>query len=396
MFGLKKSTQILIGTLSALICLLAFQGCGDFCLFCDGDGSDNGDGDGNGSVQTCESPFLGLEAYQNAASVTLLDTFSQQSGQDDTLSLAVVPGGMSFTFDNGTEQPGDVLLADQQGNTIFVYEFPGPSRRALLTGFSNVSGMALFHKQVESDTFDLLFFTDKRQNTLYIYDLTGTSVPAGVANPFPITNNPIIGSNFLQSPAALAVGEVDSRVVLFILNDNGTSSSVRRLSVDLVTWMPESPATVATSTESRRRLPDIVFFQQTDSLFVSKQVEEGFGVFGWVYRIPDASSRGTAVDLNSATALIEINQNATGLALGLTNTTGTVANLLLLQEGTGFEQVLQFSTINGELESAFTLDSSLQFPRAIEYDCTNRRLLMTDVPLNDDVDRSFFEALPLG
>jgi len=185
--------------------------------------------------------------------------------------------------------------------------------------------------------------------------------------------------------------------VLFIHNDNGTSSSVRRLSVDLATWVPESPVTVATSTESIRRLGDIVFFQQTDTLFVSKQVEEGGGgVFGWVYRVPDASSRGTAVNLNSATALIQINQNATGLALGLTNTTGTVANLLLLQEGTGFEQVLQFSTINGELESAFTLDSSLQFPRAIEYDCTNRRLLMTDVPLNDDVDRSFFEALPLG
>jgi hypothetical protein len=255
--------------------------------------------------------------------------------------------------------------------------------------------MALFHKQVDSDTFDLLFFTDQGQNTLYIYDLTGTSIPAGLANPFPITNNPIIGSNFLQSPAALAVGEVDDRVVLFIHNDNGTSSSVRRLSVDLATWVPESPVTVATSTESIRRLGDIVFFQQTDTLFVSKQVEEGGGgVFGWVYRVPDASSRGTAVDLNSATALIQINQNATGLALGLTNTTGTVANLLLLQEGTGFEQVLQFNTVNGELQSAFTLDPAFQFPRAIEYDCTNRRLLMTDTPLNDDVDRSFFEALP--
>ncbi|MEW6440098.1 MAG: hypothetical protein AB1640_04105 [bacterium] len=255
--------------------------------------------------------------------------------------------------------------------------------------------MALFHKQGEPDNVDLMFFTDQGQDTLYIYDLTGTSIPTGLENPFPITNL-TIGSSFLQSPAALALGELDDRVVLFVLNDNGPGSSVRRLSVDLSTWMPESPETIATSTEPSRRLSDIAIFADADALFVSKRVEEGAGgVFGWVYRIPDASSRGTALDLNSAAALVEIAQNATGLALGFTNTTGTVADLLLLQEGSGVEQVLQFSTV-GALQSAFTPDPSFQFPRAIEYDCTTRRILVTDVPLNDDVDRALLEALPFG
>lgn len=379
----------------ALIFLLVLQGCGDFCLFCDGDEDGDGDGGGDGSGQTCESPFLGLDAYQIASNVTLIDTFPQQSGQDDTLSLAVVPGGMSFTYAaGGSARPGDVLLADQQGSAIFVYEFPGPVRRTLLAGVSSISGMALFRKKVGTASFDLLFFTDKRRNALYIYDLTGTSVPSGVANPFPITNL-MIRSAFFQSPAALAVGEVDDRAVLFILNDNGTNSSVRRLSVDLRTWQPESPATVATSTTSARRLADLAFFQPGDTLFVSKKVEEGAGgVSGWVYKIPQASSRSSPVLLDSAQAFIESTLNVSGLALAPSNTTGTAAGLLVLQEGSGTEQVLQFDTVSGAFQSAFSLASDFQFPRSVEYDCASKRLLLTDVPLNDELVRSLFSALP--
>lgn len=394
----SKSSRTFTVAFFALILGLVLPGCGDFCLFCDGGENGNGDGGGNGSGQSCERPFPGLDAYQIASSVTRIDTFSQRSGQDDTLSLAVVPGGMSFTYDNenGSAEPGDVLLADQQGTAIFVYEFPGPVRRTLLSGFTHVSGLALFHKQVDSASFDLLFFTDKRQNTLYIYDLTGRSVPVGLANPFPITNV-LIGSAFFQSPAALAVGEVDDRVVLFILNDNGANSSVRRLSVDLGTWLPESPATVATSATSGLRLVDIGFFQPADTLFVSKKVEEEAGAAsGWVYTIPQASTRGSAVNLDSARAFLESTLSVTGLAVALSNTTGTSMQLLVLQEGGGTEQVLQVDTVSGKVPFSLTLDSDFQFPRAIEYDCINRMLFLTDVPLNDELPRSFLglEALP--
>ena len=377
-------------------------GCGDYCLFCDGQGGGGGGGqertaeagdviladqfassifiyeypsneqrsllsdfeDVSGlalysseAEETCDNPFPGLVAYQDGGNnLDTIDTFDQEDGQPDRLSLAVIPKGMTFPY--GTDQT-----------------------------------------EPEQTTTELLFFTVNTEDTLYIYDLTGATVPDGSENPYPITNDDL-STDFFQSPTALAIDSDGNTATVFVLNDNGDESSVKRLSVDLGTWPPVSESTpthtLATMSKNDFRLVDIALLSQTDTkaLFISKKLTEGVG--GWVYRISDPSASTETVDLDEAAFFIQRPQRVTGLTVASTTEAGTSADLLLLKENINEDQVEQYDPdVGGETpEVAYTPSTAYDFIQTIEYDCTNERLLMANVPFNDDIDRTFFEATP--
>lgn len=392
------------GWVACCLCVLipVLVGCGDYCLFCEGQGSGGG-GNGNGSEEVCDNVFPGLGAFQQVFENDIIDIVLrvQEQGVDDRLSLAVIPKGMSFSYppkvENQSAEAGDIVLADQQADTIFIYDFSeSNAQRGFLTDYDQVSGLALLHQEVDpTPTYDLLFFTVNTDDTLYIYDLTGTSPPSSLVNPFPITNS-LAGRGFFVSPTALAVHVDDDIATVFILNDKQGNSSVRRLSVDLTTWVPGAPQTLATMDGDVYRLVDIAFSSQTDTLFISKKITNGVG--GWVYKIDNASVSTRTVDLDTAAFFIQRGLRVTGLTVALTNKTGSTSDLLLLKENIAEYQVEQYNpAVGGQtLEAVYTPTASFDFLQAIEYDCTNERLLMTDVPSNPiGTVRTFFEAFPI-
>jgi hypothetical protein len=373
-------------------------GCGDYCLFCEGQGGGGG-GNGNGGEDVCDNVFPGLEFFQQVFENDIIDTFSQVQGADDRLSLAVIPKGMSFEYPPNVENlsavAGDVILADQQADTIFIYDSSeSDAQKRFLADYDHVSGLALLHQEVDpTPTYDLLFFTVNTDATLYIYDLTGTAPPSSIVNPVPITNV-LAGVGFFVSPTALAVHADEDTATVFVLNDEQGNSSVKRLSVNLTTWLPSSPRTLATMRKTDFRLVDIAFSSETDTLFISKKITDGVG--GWVYKIANASDTTQTVDLDTAASFIQRAQRVTGLTVALTNKAGTRSDLLLLEEFIAEFQVEQYNpAVGGQTpEAVYTPTADFDFLQAIQYDCTNRRLLMTNVPFNDDFNRSFFEAFP--
>ncbi len=376
-------------------------GCGDYCLFCDGQGSGGGGGGeertaiagdviladqsansifiyeyedekqrslvsgywdvsglalySSGAEDTCDNPFAGLAAYQNGGNnIDEIDILDQDDGQPDRLSLAVIPKGTTFPYGADQTDPDET-------------------------------------------TIDLLFFTVNTENRLYIYDLTGATVPDEFSNPYPLTNSDL-GTGFLASPTALAIDVDGDTATLFVLNEEVGDSSVKRLSVDLETWVPDpdSTHTLATMSQDNFRLVDLALSRQTDTkaLFISKKLINGVG--GWVYRISDPSTSTATLDLNTATSLVQREQRVTGLTAPSTNEEDTSADLVLLKENIAEFQVEQYDpAVGGQTpDAAYTPSLDFDFLQAIEYDCTNERLLMTNVPFNNDFDRTFFEATP--
>jgi hypothetical protein len=303
---------------------------------------------------------------------------------------------MSFEYgSNRTANPGDVVLADQEASDVYVYEYAtlAQTRRLLDLGVDHISGVALLHQEKADETSaDLLFFTVRSENTLYIYDLTGSEAPSAITNQ-DVDDVFSESGSFFEFPTAIAVSADSEEAVIFVLNDNGSDSSVRRLYVDLDSWDPLSAKTIGTKTVSGRPLVDIAFFEQTDALFVSKKTEGEEFVIGWVYRILDASDRTSPpVNLDSALPYIEAPRSFTGLAIAATNKEGTAADLLVLRDTDG--SVEQYDTrVAGEVEAVSFFGALSQFPQAVAYDCTHERLVVTDIPFNDAIPRTFLEAV---
>ena len=166
---------------------------------------------------------------------------------------------------------------------------------------------------------------------------------------------------------------------------------MRRLHVNPGSLDPVSAKTIGTKNVSSRPLADIAYFEHTDALFVSKKtVGEEFAV-GWVHRIVNASDRTSSVDLDSDPPYIEAPRSFTGLAVAPTNKEGTSADLLVLRETDG--SVEQYDTlVAGDVEAISFFGALSQFPQAVEYDCTNERLVVTDIPFNVAIARRFFEV----
>jgi hypothetical protein len=385
--------------------LALLAGCGDACLYCGGSSGGNGGGgqertaeagdviladqfsndisiyeyeseiqrsllsgfdDVSGvalysgsAEETCDNPFAGLDAYRNGGdNLGSIDQISQEAGEPNRLSLAVIPKGMTFPY--GTDPTGN-------GQTAI----------------------------------ELLFFTVNTEDTLYVYDLTGNSTPPGFDNPFPITNQNLkllFGSDFLLSPTALVVNTDGNTATLFVVNDNGAESSVTRLSVSLTSWIPSAPQTIAAMEEVGWRLIDIAYHDgnEADELFVSMKTEGQVGAAGRIYVISNAASRTTPVTLDpdSTTAFVAQPYEITGITVAPTDDQQTQADLLSLRANE-LGQVEQFDIDQGgNPETVFGFSFFFNFPEALAYDCTNERLLMTDIPLNSDFARTFFQAVP--
>jgi hypothetical protein len=323
----------------------------------------------------------------------VIQEFDNGTRNENRLPLAVIPKGMSFEYvSNRTANPGDVVLADQLGGSIYVYDESGGDRTDLLTGFDGVSAVALLHQETAQDTYvDYLFFTVQSENTLYIYDLEGSEEPS------PITNQDIDdvfeeSGDFFESPVAIAVSADSDEALIFVLNEDETGKgSVRRLHVNPGTQGLVSGKTIGTKNVSSRPLIDIAYLEDTDALFVSKKSFGEESANGWVYRIANASDRTGSVDLDSVSPYIEALRSLTGLAIAPTNKEGTTADLLVLREIEG--SVEQYDTlVAGDVEAVSFFGALSQFPQALAYDCTNERLVITDVPFNLTIARRFFEA----
>ncbi len=377
------------------LCMLLTHlvGCGDYCLFCEGQGS--GGGNGDEAEEVCDNAFSGLAEYQAALNVNTIHTFTADRDGNDRLSIAVVPRGMSFEYgSNRTANPGDVVAADQLESEIYVFDEPDQDQTVLLTGFEGVSGLALLRQQKEDETFvDLLFFTVETDDALYVHDL-GTS-----GDPSSITSQDVDSvfsgrGDFFESPTAISVSGGPEEVIVFVLNDNVTDSSVRRLHLDLDSRDPTAARTIATKTVTSRPLMDIAYFGETDALFVSKRTVDEVPLSGWVYRISDASDRTSEVDLDLDADFIDELRPFTGLATAFTNAEGTTADLLVLREEEG--SVEQYDTVGqGSFETSFFLGAAAPYPQAVAYDCTNERLLVTNIPFDPfDNRRTLLEALP--
>jgi hypothetical protein len=404
------------GWVACCLCMLipVLVGCGDYCLFCEGQGSGGGSGGGtdegtgkpgdviladqfansifiyehedeeqrsllsgysdvsglalysSGAQDTCDNPFTGLAAYQNGGNnFNRIDTFSQEALEPDRLSLAVIPKGMTFPYGLDQTDPDET-------------------------------------------TIDLLFFTVNTQNRLYIYDLTGVNVPDERINPQSITNSDMASifgrSDFFESPTAIVLiadSQDEDEAVIFVLNDNlnvatgVNDSSVRRLRVDLTDWSPTSAQEIGTMKEQSWRLFDIAYDDQTDRLFVSVKTELQQLTGGRVLVIPKAAERTTPVTLESnfTTAFIARDYEITGLSVAPTDEQQKEADLLSLRANE-IGQVEQFDILKGDREDVLDFSDSYNFPQALAYDCTNERLLITDVPFSATIARQLFEFFP--
>ena len=384
------------GWVACCLCMLipVLVGCGDYCLFCDGQGGGGG-GNGNDGEEICDNVFSGLADYQAALNIKTIHTFTEDRNGNDRLSIAVVPKGMSFDYgSNLTAEPGYVLVADQLNDSIYIFDEPDQDQTVLLTGFEGVSGLALLHQEKTDETFaDLLFFTVADDNQLYVHDLAGSGAPS------PITNQDVSDvftepGNFFEFPTAIAVSADTDEVVVFVLNDNETDSSVRRLYLTLDSRDPISAKTIGTKTVLSRPLMDIACFEGTDALFVSKKTKNEDFSGGWVYRITDASDRTSSMNLDSDSNFIQGPGLYTGLTAAFTNPQGTTADLLVLREGDG--SVEQYNALGqGAWQAEFSLGADVLFPQAVAYDCTNERLLVTNIPFDlEDNRRRLLEAFP--
>ncbi len=384
------------GWVACCLCMLipVLVGCGDFCLFCEGQGSGGG-GNGGSDEEICDSTFSGLADYQAALNINGIHTFTEDRNGNDRLDIAVVPKGMSFEYGSSLDaSPGDVILTNQLDDTIYLFDESEQVQTDLLTDFEGVSGLALLHQEKEDETFtDLLFFTVADDDELYVYDLKGSELPS------PITNQDVNElfdepGDFFEFPTSIAVTADTEDVIVFVLNDNGTDSSVRRLSLNLESWDPTTAKTIGEKTVLSRPLTGIAFFEETDALFVSKKTKNEDFSGGWVYRITDASDRTNSVNLDSDSDFIQGSWLFTGLAVAFTNPQGTTADLLVLREGDG--SVEQYDALGqGAWQAEFSLGASAPNPQALAYDCTNERLVLTNIPFDPlDNERRLLEALP--
>ncbi len=383
------------GSVVSWLCVLLtlLVGCGDYCLFCDGQGG--GGGNGGETEEICDSVFSGVADYQAALNINTIQTFTETRDENDRLSIAVVPKGMSFDYgSNLTANPGYVIVANQLDDDMFVFDEPGQNQTVLLSGFSGVSGVALLRQQRTDETYvDLLFFTVETNDELYVHDLAGSESPSAITNEDlnDVFTEP---GDFFESPTAISVSGDSEEAIVFIVNDNGADSSVRRLHVDLDSLDPNSARTIATNTVTSRPLRDIAYFAGTDALFVSKRTVDEIPLVGWVHRISDAADRTSQVVLDTDSGFIQDARAFSGLTVAFTNAEGTTADLLVLREVDG--SVEQYDTVGqGTLEGAFFFGATAPYPGAVAYDCTNERILVTNIPFDQqDSRRPLLEALP--
>jgi|GEM_PF-1997848 len=365
------------GTLAAL-----WASCGDFTLFeKGGDGSGDGNG-GGGSGELCPNVFSGfIDSFVFEAT-----QLNREGALTNPVAIAVVPPGMSFTYSSLRAEPGDVLVADRDKGKIFLYPEGGAASEML--SVQAPAGLALFAWDDgvdEEDEIQLLFYSSATRNSIYIADLAGTLFGAG-QGPVEVTNA-ALGSTLLLEPTALAAFGDQDQASLFVLNRNGGRAggqSVVRIRVSLAATPGYSTVTVARNFSNLR---DLAYYRARDWLFFSQSNLEDLQA-PRIFRITNATAAQPSVLDGSAGALPFIEDplvatNPVGLALAPLDTDGNPSALLVTQPLNNLYAFLDYEADTGAYRSALgTIDSLLDQPTAVAYDCTNRRILFTNIPQN--------------
>ncbi len=377
--------------------LLLISCCGDFTLYPYGGGGGGGDDDDD-VLPGCEQTFSGVGNYASLAE-QIGEQFDN-SAENNRISMAVVPAGMTFTYVyNGTKTAvaGDVILADQGGNSIFVYDSSSDERYVLLSDdkYSGITGLVLLQAEIADENYSLLFFTIRSSAYLYVYDLTGEHlVDAG--NPLPPFET---SDHKAVEPTALALGVIGTTGVLFVLDDNGSDSQIVRVSVNLSTFNVTSTS-IASMGNASRQLFDMAYLQSEDYLFVSKRMSSAVvGNYGWIYRITNAADRSTSQGLDDTDDVFASRDavNMTGVTLAYEDATATEAALLVLLERAGTNQLLQYDTSTAGAPAELSVQDSgggyFSGLMAVQYDCSNQRILLADIPVHPNA-KSFLQLSP--
>lgn len=371
----QKTLPFLVAGLLAALGL----SCGDFTFFEDGGNGGDGNG-GGGSNEVCPHVFTDLFDFFAAAQL------SPEGALTYPAAVAVVPPGMSFTYNSLQAKPGDVLVADREKGKIYLYP-KGSAPSEMLTAQAP-AGLALFAWDDgldEEDEIQLLFYSSATRNSIYIADLAGTLFGAGA--PQVEVTNAALGSTLLLEPTALAAFGNQDQASLFVLNRNGGQpgrQSVVRIRVSLTATPNYSTATVARNFTNLR---DLAYYRARDWLFFSQSNLEDLQA-PRIFRITNATADQPAVLDESAGAVPFIEDplvatNPVGLALAPLDSDGDPAALLVTQPLNNLYAFLDYEADSGLYRSALaTLDSLLDQPVAIAYDCTNQRILFTNVPQN--------------
>jgi len=372
----RRSKTILCLSLGILLLLSAH--CGDFTLFDDGDGGNGGNGS---TEEVCPLPFSNLVDY------TVLGRLSPDGFLKNPVALAVVPPGMQFTFNSRAVEPGDVLVADRDQGKIFVVPSGGTAFEMITV--QAPAGLALFSWIPEDTALEeeihLLFYTSATRDSFFIYDLAGTLFPTSLPS-IEVTNTLLSGAP-LQEPTSLAVLGTQEKASLFVLN----SQTIVRINVNLGASPSFETDTLARNFSNLR---DMAYRSSTDHLFFIQNDPDDPDV-ARIFRIANATAESPApLDglANPAPFLEDTDflTNPVGLAIPFTDQEGGQSALLVTQPLVQLYSFIQYDPTSGSYEASLESPNPDQ-PAAIAYDCTNQRILFTNIPLNQELFGSLWE-----
>jgi hypothetical protein len=374
----RRSKTILCLSLGILLLLSAH--CGDFTLFDDGDG---GNGDNGSTEEVCPLPFSNLDDY------TDLGQLSPDEPLDNPVALAVVPPGMEFTFNSRAVEPGDVLVADRDKGKIFVVPSGGTAFEMITV--QAPAGLALFSWIPEDTALEeeihLLFYTSATRDSFFIYDLAGTLFPTSLPS-IEVTNTLLSGAP-LQEPTSLAVLGTQEKASLFVLN----SQTIVRINVNLGASPSFETDTLARNFSNLR---DMAYRSSTDQLFFTQNNLDELDDVIRIFRISNATEA-TPIPLDGLAGplpFLEENPgvltNPAGLAIPFTDQEGGQSALLVTQPLVQLYSFIQYDPTSGSYEASLESPNPDQ-PAAIAYDCTNQRILFTNIPLNQELFGSLWE-----
>ena len=367
----RRSKTILCLSLGILLLLSAH--CGDFTLFDDGDG---GNGDNGSTEEVCPLPFSNLDDY------TDLGQLSPDEPLDNPVALAVVPPGMEFTFNSRAVGPGDVLVADRDKGKIFVVPSGGTVFEMITV--QAPAGLALFSWIPEDTTLEeeihLLFYTSATRDSFFIYDLAGTLFPTSLPS-IEVTNTLLSGAP-LQEPTSLAVLGTQEKASLFVLN----SQTIVRINVNLGASPSFETDTLARNFSNLR---DMAYRSSTEQLFFTQNNLDELDDVIRIFRIQNATAESPTPLDGQAGPLPFLEEdpgvltNPAGLAIPFTDQEGGQSALLVTQPLSELHSFIQYDPTSGSYEASLGSPDPDQ-PTAIAYDCTNQRILFTNIPLNQE------------
>jgi len=365
---------------ATILCLTAgglWSACGDFTLWSEGPPPGPGP---TPTENVCEHAFAGLAAYENSVETPVDDTLSNPVAMD------VVPPGMTFPVSGGTvsAEAGDLVAVEDleaAPGAVYLYDRSQNNQRHLIPteGTRFLGGLALYHEEIAGggQKRDLLFYTALNDISLnfnvFIHDLQTQTTLFRYPDDWP-------GPAYLFTrPAALAMGRNADRRGLFIA-DNRTSVVRMGLVVSELGIVPETVGKIA---EGFTWVRDLVFFDQTQALYLTEYVTEPTDD-SRVYRVNSALTQSTTnpVTKTQLTPFIPSDRvfRSVGIAIAPVDQKAEAADLLVFNQRVQ-DAIGQFDANTGQARPA-ALDILQENHLDLAYDCQsqNGRLLFSRQP----------------